>query len=329
MTSAHVKIEDLRVAYPGPNGPIDLVHGVSLELHPGETLALVGESGAGKSLTARTLLDLLPAPTFVRSGVVNVSGHDMVKAPESTLCRLRGSVVSFVPQDPMIALNPVRRIGTIFKEITARHPCAHDGGPTKQIADALTEVGLRNSVLECYPHQLSGGMKQRVLIALALVTQPRVIVADEPTTALDATVQAQILDLLARRVAGRVSLLLITHDLGVAATVCSRIAIMYNGRIVEAGPTRDLLRNPRHPYTRGLLAAAPNFSEGGGGLIPIPGRPPRPGEKLAGCAFAPRCARADKKCQEMPHLETADKSVACWHPYSNMESQDSQGVRDP
>ena len=313
-TVGGVDVEDLHIAYPTAVGKTSVVRGVSFAVAAGQTLAIVGESGAGKSLTARSLLGLLPAPTYVAAGAVNVAGTDVVQADPRAMRRLRGGLVGFIPQDPMSALNPVRRIGVIFHEVLSRHSQLSGKLRHEHISNVLTGVGLTHDVLSCYPHELSGGMKQRILIALALVTEPSVIVADEPTTALDATVQAQILELLSDRIAGRVALILITHDLGVAATVCERIAIMYAGRIVETGSTRSLLERPRHPYTRGLLAAAPDFSEGAG-LIPIPGSPPRPTQIPTGCAFAPRCSRPDELCQTMPELDAADRGVACWHPF--------------
>ena len=323
--SEGAKIEDLRIAYPITDGRVEVVRGVSLGVGPGETLALVGESGAGKSLTARSLLGLLPHPTFVSAGSISVAGIDVLDASESTLGTLRGGIVGFIPQDPMSALNPARQIGAVFNEVLSRHSGQLSAKRQQHIADILSEVGLRRSVLDFYPHQLSGGMRQRVLIALALLSQPSLIVADEPTPALDATVQAQILDLLARHIAGRVSLILITHDLGVAATVCERIAIMYAGRIVETGPTRSLLQDPQHPYTRGLLEAAPDLSTRGAGLVPIPGHPPRPGQIPPGCAFAPCCNHAGERCRTMPELEAGEHSVACWYPNGRLHTEGETG----
>ena len=312
--SAGVSVANLCISHRTTNGRVDLVRDVSLDVRPGDTLALVGESGAGKSLTARSLLGLLPGPTYVSGGSLRVNGIDVRAASKKQLQKLRGGVVGFVPQDPMSALNPVRRIGSVFDEVLARHPRLAKDRPRERIATALAEVGLRETLLDRYPHQLSGGMKQRILIALALVAEPSVVVADEPTTALDATVQAQILDLLSHRIAGRVSLILITHDLGVAASVCKRIAIMYCGRVVETGPTGRLLEKQRHPYTRGLLAAAPDFCTDGSGMVPIPGRPPRPSQIPDGCAFAPRCDHSTEHCGELPQLAGGAHSVACWHP---------------
>lgn len=310
-----IAVDDLHIAMRRQHASVPLVRGVSFRVNVGETLALVGESGAGKSLTARSLLGVLPAATYVSSGSIRVNGVDVVRADDATLRRIRGGVISFIPQDPMSSLNPVRKIGKIFKEVLARHrrPGSNGGsGDRERIVRVLSGVGLDRSVLERYPHQLSGGMKQRVLIALALLTEPTVIVADEPTTALDATVQAEILDLLARHVAANVALIMITHDLGVAATVCKDIAVMYCGQIVERGPINAILERPRHPYTRGLLAAAPDFDSSRPSLVPIRGNPPTPGDLPRGCSFAPRCDLAGAQCLDAPTLSGDAHAVACW-----------------
>lgn len=318
-TGSAVQVSSLRVSHPGSNGQIDIVRGLSFSVDYGQTLALVGESGAGKSLTARALLGLLPAPIRVTDGLIRVGDVEVTGVGEHSLRAMRGSTIGLVPQDPMSALNPVRKIGSIFHEVVGRH----SGLPRRQrrgpITAILREVGLSPNVLGRYPHQLSGGMRQRVLIGLALVNEPQVIVADEPTTALDTTVQAQILALLQQRVAGRVALILITHDLGVAAAVCDRIAVMYAGRIVETGLTRDLLERPRHPYTAGLLAAAPDFSPGQPGLVSIPGSPPPAGRLPQGCAFRPRCPRSTDRCTQLPELAGNEHQAACWNPLGEEE----------
>lgn len=316
--NAGVEVDDLHVSYRKAGRDIEIVRGVSFKVDVGQRLALVGESGTGKSLTARSLLGLLQPPTFVSRGRIRVGGIDVVGASDAQQRRIRGGIASFVPQDPMSALNPVRRIGRVFEEILARHrrdtPRAQRNA---QVAHVLERVGLPHGVLERFPHQLSGGMKQRVLIAMALVTEPAVIVADEPTTALDATVQAEILDMLAGQLAGKIALILITHDLGVAASVCQQIAIMYGGTIVECGSTATILEAPQHPYTRGLLRAAPDFDPARPSLVPIPGAPPIPGAFPPGCGFAPRCDRADARCGQRPELQGAVQQVACWHPVQN------------
>ena len=308
-----VEVDGLHVSFRRRQEVIDIVRGVSFSVAVGERLALVGESGTGKSLTARSLLGILPPPTYVSAGAIRINGTDIAGADDATLRRIRGGVVGFIPQDPMSALNPVRRIGRLFEEVLARH-CADVSRAERRerVAATLAGVGLQQAVLERYPHQLSGGMKQRVLIAMALVTEPTVIVADEPTTALDATVQAEILEMLSGQLAEKVALIMITHDLGVAATVCQKIAIMYGGQIVERGPIREILDAPRHPYTRGLLAAAPDFDPERPSLVPIPGAPPLPGAFPSGCAFGPRCARVADVCEKPPIMNGSGHEVACW-----------------
>jgi len=307
-----VRVRDLVIGYERADQAVEIVRGISFDVPAGKTLAIVGESGTGKSLTARSLLGLLPPPVRILSGSVTIDGLDITQASEVRLRQVRGKHISLVPQDPMSALNPVRRIGSIFSEVLKRHTTLRGGQLLARVSRVLAEVGLQISVLDRYPHQLSGGMKQRILIALALVTEPSVVVADEPTTALDATVQAEILDLLIRHVAGRAALVLITHDLGVAATVCERIAVMYSGQIVEEGPMRELLEFAQHPYTQGLLAAAPDFDSTSESLVPIPGAPPQPNARPEGCSFRPRCNQALPACLSTPALAGGDHRVACW-----------------
>jgi oligopeptide/dipeptide ABC transporter ATP-binding protein len=311
-------VEDLRIEFPLPDGRrAAVVDGVSLSVETGHVLGLVGESGSGKSMIALAALGLVPAPGRVTAGRVVVAGRDLARLSERELRAVRGREVGIVFQDPMTGLNPVRRVGSLLVESLRRHSGIGEAEARARALDALKAVGIpaAESRLDAYPHQLSGGLRQRVTIALALVNRPRVILADEPTTALDATIQAQILDLLRARVADAAAVL-ITHDLGVAATICDRIAVIYAGRIVETGPAARVLSRPRHPYTAGLLAAAPRFDFARRPLVPIPGQPPRPGVLPAGCAFAPRCPRAAERCRtDRPPPPSADGStVACWFP---------------
>lgn len=313
-TALAVSVRDLWISAPTANGWVDLVRGVDLSVPYGGTLALVGESGAGKSITARSLLGMTPPPTVMTHGTVQVGDLDVTTADDRALHMLRGGTIGLVPQDPTSALNPVRTIGSLFDEVVRRHQRHGRAARRRLIGAALDDVGLRHDVLARYPHQLSGGMRQRALIGMALVNDPSVIVADEPTTALDATVQAQILELLASHVAGRVALVLITHDLGVAATLCDEVNVMYAGRVVEQGATADVCNRPRHPYTAGLLAAAPDPATGGVGMVPIPGAPPAPADVAPGCAFKTRCPRRTEQCDRMPELDDGAQRVACWHP---------------
>lgn len=314
-TEMPVEAQGLSVAYPGPFGPVTVLHGIDLALAVGERLGLVGESGSGKSTVALALAALLPPGARVTAERLAVAGEDPRALPAKALKRYRGGSVGMVFQDPMTSLNPVRTVGSILMESVRRHTgCDAQAARAKALA-ALTAVGIPapEARLAAYPHQLSGGLRQRCVIALALVNDPRVIVADEPTTALDATTQAQILDLLRQRSEGR-ALILITHNLGAAADLTDRIAVMYAGRVVETGPTAAVLAAPRHPYTAGLLAAVPRLGLGRVPPKPIPGAPPRPDELDGGCPFAPRCDRRTARCGEMPPLSGHGHAAACWHP---------------
>jgi len=303
-------IADLAVAF----GAARVVDGVSLSVRQGSVLGLVGESGSGKSMIALACLGLVPRPGRV-SGTIRVAGRDIVGLSERDLRSLRGREIGIVFQDPMTSLNPVRRIGALMAETIRRHQGLPEREALALAEVALAEVGIPSPAarLRAYAHELSGGLRQRVMIAMALVNRPRIILADEPTTALDATIQAQILDLLRARVADAAAVL-ITHDLGVAASLCDRIAVIYSGRIVETGATADILTAPRHPYTAGLLRAVPRFDPARPRLVPIPGLPPAPDARPPGCAFAPRCPRRVARCEaERPAL--AD-GLACWNPVS-------------
>lgn len=317
-----LQVEGLRVGFPGRGGapgPV-VLDGVDLTIRQGEILGLVGESGSGKSMLALAVMGLLPAPGRVLAGAIRLEGRDLSALSERAWQRLRGAQLGMVFQDPMTGLNPVRSIGAALTESIRRHRRVSRAEATRIAEAALRAVGIpaARDRLAAYPHQLSGGLRQRVMIALALVNRPRVIIADEPTTALDATIQAQILDLLRDRLheAEGAGGLLITHDLGVAAEVCDRIAVIYHGRIVETGATRAVLAAPRHPYTAGLLAAVPRFDGRGRRLVPIPGQPPGPVAERVGCSFRPRCPRAGDACALAPALVPLGpgRAVACHHP---------------
>jgi peptide/nickel transport system ATP-binding protein len=283
------------VTFPSPGGDVHALRGATLTVEPGQIVGLVGESGSGKSvlgLAALGLLPRLPQPRI--AGSVALDGQDMLAASEDERRARRGSYITAVFQDPMGSLNPSMRIGAQVAE------AAPDAAPG-EIVELLAQTGIPRpeAKLRCYPHELSGGLRQRVMIAIALARNPRLVVADEPTTALDVTVQARVLELLARSAAERGSaLLFITHDLGVAAHLCERIAVAYAGRIVEVGSASQVLFRPRHPYTVGLLASRPRLDGtiAGGGLPTLPGQPPDPRCPVPGCAFAPRCPVADEHC---------------------------------
>jgi peptide/nickel transport system permease protein len=315
-----VELTEMTVSFPSGRGKgagVPVVRGVSLRLRRGETLGLVGESGSGKTMLGLGLLRLVPEPGEV-TGSVRIAGREILDASQRQLRSVRGAQVAMVFQDPMTALNPVRTIGSLLIESIRRHQGLSAAAARELAVQALRQVGVpaAEERMRAYPHTLSGGLRQRAMIALALVNSPVVLVADEPTTALDATIQAQLLDLLRERADQRSrAIILITHDLGVAAEVCDRIAVLYAGRIVEIGPTPSLLSTPRHPYTQGLLAARPRLAAGGDRvpLHAIPGQPPAPDAGLTGCWFAPRCPLVVPEClSDEPMLRpVGDVEVAC------------------
>jgi len=291
-------VADLSVEIPTPRGVVRAVRHVSIEVRPGETFALVGESGSGKTMTCRAILRLVPAPGRITGGSVIYGGDDLVTLPESAIDRIRGTGISMIFQDPMTALHPMLTVEQQICETWGR------GLPRQQARERATEllrqVGLADAQrrLRDYPHQLSGGQRQRVMIAIALARGPDLLIADEPTTALDVTIQAQILRLL-KDLQQRLgmALLLVTHDLGVVADIADRVAVMYGGQVVESGPAASLLRAPRHPYTVGLLRSMPPISATRQPLEPIEGMPPDLAALPAGCPFAPRCQWATDDCR--------------------------------
>ena len=318
-----LSVDELVVEFPRPGQPTDFraVNSVSFDLRQGETLGLVGESGSGKSMTALSLLGIVPAPGKIIEGSISLRDRRIDNLPVSQLRRVRGNDIGMVFQDPMTGLNPVRNVGSQLIESVMRHQQVSKNEATELAFQALDDVGIPSprERLEGYPHELSGGLRQRVMIALALINHPEVIIADEATTALDATIQAQILDLFRERLASA-TMILITHDMGVAAEICDRIMVMYAGRIVETGTIEEVLSNPRHPYTVGLLAAVPKFDIRRPKLVPIPGIPPTAEDIVRGCPFAPRCRFAEANCDQRPPLDYAEgRMVACWHPRSASE----------
>jgi len=314
-----LEVENLSVRFPGRDGEVDVLSGVSLAVGAGEALGIVGESGCGKSLTALAIMGLLP-PSARAAGRVDFAQQPLLGLPESGRRSLRGDRMAMVFQDPMSALNPHLRIGTQMAEVLQQHRGQSRAAALAESARLLDAVQLSAAAqrLRQYPHELSGGQRQRVLIAMALLCRPQLLIADEPTTALDVTVQAQLLRLLSalRREFG-LALLLISHDLGVIAELCERTLVMYAGRVVEQADTAELLRRPRHPYTEGLLASRPQRSaHGAEPLRAIPGQPPRPGQAGRGCPFEPRCARRQSVCAEQDPalLSTQGRSLACHFP---------------
>tara|TARA_R110002124_G_scaffold114535_20_gene269433 strand:- start:44535 stop:46586 length:2052 start_codon:yes stop_codon:yes gene_type:complete len=319
-TAAHplLEVTHLSTTFDSGNISVKAVTDVSFDLYPGRVLGIVGESGSGKSVTARSVMRMLRAPGRVREGRVLLDGQDLLALPERQMRAIRGKKIAMVFQDPQAALNPVMRVGDQIAETLLVHGMAP--ADARQRAGALlAQVGIPDveRTINQFPHEFSGGMRQRVVIAIALANNPSLLIADEPTTALDVTIQAQILRLLAqlRRELG-ISIIMITHDMGVVAELCDDMVVMYGGRVVEKGPVRDVFANPRHPYTAALLKAVPRLdTTGENPLIAIPGAPPVPLRLPSGCAFHPRCSHAIAKCHaETPPLFPMgpDRESACW-----------------
>ena len=315
MTSVEplLAIRDLSVGLRTRSGVTPLVRGVSLEVRPGERVGLVGESGSGKSLTLLAAMGLLASPVVVTGGSVKLSGTELVGASDRVLRGFRGSQVAMIYQDPMTSLDPVQRVGAQIAEGLRAHGASRRLAAERTLA-ALAEVQLPDParLARAYPHELSGGMRQRVMIAAALAGDPQLLLADEPTTALDVTIQRQILALVAGlQQARHLAVLWVTHDLGVAAQFVQRLAVMYAGRIVEVGPTAATFAEPQHPYTAALLRAVPSTTGERTALGQIPGSPPDPARLPPGCSFAPRCGQARESCLVAdPVLEARAPQVA-------------------
>ncbi len=311
-------VEDLVVEIPTRRGLLRPVDGVSFELNAGEILGVVGESGAGKSITGAAIIGLLERPARIASGSVRLAGKRIDNLTGDDLRRVRGGEIGTVFQDPSTSLNPLQRIGDQLAETARQHLDISRAESRDRALLALQEVGIPAAAerLDAYPHEFSGGMRQRVVIALALIGEPVLVIADEPTTALDVSVQAQVLTLLKRLCLERgTGVMMITHDMGVIAETTDRVAVMYAGRVAEIGPTPSVLVNAAHPYTRGLMASTPNpASDVAEGLVQIPGAMPGLLSIPAGCAFHPRCDRAVPDCkQKRPPRETInDSDVWCW-----------------
>ncbi|AIM17837.1 ABC transporter ATP-binding protein [Neobacillus sp.] len=314
-----LQVKDLHVSFTTYGGVVQAVRGVSFDLHRGETLAIVGESGCGKSVTSQSIMRLIPEPPGkIKSGQILLKGIDLIQLKEPELRKIRGANISMIFQDPMTALNPTITIGEQIMEGILQHENISREQAKKAALEMLHLVGIPNPEirLKQYPHQFSGGMRQRIVIAMALVCQPDVLIADEPTTALDVTIQAQILELFRdiQKKTG-VSIILITHDLGVVAQVADRIAVMYAGRIVEIGTRREIFYQQQHPYTKGLLQSVPRLDAEGAELVPIPGTPPDLFSPPKGCAFAARCPYAMEVCERVYPFETSlshHHYVNCW-----------------
>ncbi|MFZ5791730.1 MAG: ABC transporter ATP-binding protein [Pseudomonadota bacterium] len=316
-----LSVEGLTVAFRGEGAAARVVDAVSFAIGPGEAVGLVGESGCGKSVTAMSVMRLLPTPpAAIEAGHIRFDGRDLLALSEAEMRGLRGDRLAMIFQEPMTSLNPTFTVGYQIAEVLMLHRGLGERAARTEAARLLTQVGIGAAErrLGQYPHQLSGGLRQRVMIAMAIACHPKLLIADEPTTALDVTIQAQILDLLRRlRTQVGMALLLITHDLGVVAELCDRVLVMYAGRIVEEAPAIALFEGPRHPYTAGLLASRPRLGETAKRLPTIPGSVPPPARRGAACNFADRCPRALARCRaEAPALVPVapGHSTACFNP---------------
>jgi len=317
--STILKVDDLRVSFATEDGVVQAVGGVSFELRAGEVLAIVGESGSGKSVTAQTITGLTRAPNARITGSVTYRGRELNGLDDDQLRDVRGEQIAMVFQDPMSSLNPVYRVGDQITEMIRAHRDVSKHEATARAVELLRSVGIPNPErrVRHYPHEFSGGMRQRVMIAMALALEPDVLIADEPTTALDVTVQAQILRLIDQLNRDRdLAVILITHDLGVVAEVADRVVVMYAGQIVEDATLDEIFYDPQHPYTWGLLGSLMRLDQSRSArLAQIPGQPPSLLAPPAGCRFAPRCAHAFDKCDELPTLQarvSGNHLDRCW-----------------
>ena len=331
--SANVlEVSDLHVEISTRRGVVRAVDGVSLEVPRGEAVGLVGESGSGKSMTLRAILGVLPPEAKITAGQIRLDGVDLVPLPGSALNRIRGPKLSMIFQEPMSALNPVMRVGWQIAEGPRVHMGYSRSKAAERAVELMRRVGIPDAErrFKAYPHEFSGGMRQRVMIAIALSCDPEIILCDEPTTALDVTIQDQILRLLARlcRDSG-VSLIFVTHDLPVVAQLCQQVAVMYAGELVERGAVHDVLLDPRHPYTLGLVRSAPDVEHVRDSLVPIPGSPPSLVHPPSGCRFHPRCPFVEEDCRVQPtplRQLPGGRSTACLHYERVVESVEAERI---
>jgi peptide/nickel transport system ATP-binding protein len=316
MTSV-LSVRNLKVEFPTRRGVLTAIDDVSFDIAPGEVLGVVGESGAGKSITGTAVIGLIEPPGRIAGGEVWLRGTRIDNLPPDEMRKIRGKRIGMVFQDPLTSLNPLYRIGEQLIETITTHTNLSNHAARDKALSLLNEVGIPapEMRIDAYPHQFSGGMRQRVVLALALAAEPELVIADEPTTALDVSVQAQIIALLKRLCAQHgAAVMLITHDMGVIAETADRVAVMYAGRIAEIGPVRDVIKQPLHPYTKGLMGSIPSLTGESDRLVQIPGSMPRLTAIPSGCAFHPRCPRAFTPCSTFrPELQTEQSSqVACW-----------------
>ena len=313
-----LSVQDLAVEYAGTGGRVRAVDGVTFSLEKGSTLGIVGESGCGKSTLGFSILRIVPPPGRIVSGHIDLDGVDLLQQPEKAMRRVRGSQVSMVFQDPMTSLDPLMRIRDHFLELFRTHePTITKEDAVSRTTKMLDSLGIGADRIDDYPHQFSGGMRQRVMIGLALALEPKLIIADEPTTALDVIVESQVLELLKQlKQKYGLTLILITHNIGIVAEMTDTIAVMYAGQVVEVGPTVDIFENPLHPYTKGLLESAPNVLHPERSMRPIPGTPPDLLDPPSGCRFHPRCPKAFEPCPiREPMLVARNNRLVSCHLY--------------
>jgi peptide/nickel transport system ATP-binding protein len=314
-----LKVEDLEVQYTSGGSIIHAVNGVSFELEQGTTIGLVGETGAGKTSIAKAILRVLPnPPAKITGGKIFLNGENILETPEEKMLEIRGNKISMIFQDPMTALNPTMTVGDQIAEVIKLHNDISKKEAEERAIEMLKMVGITEERYSEFPFQFSGGMKQRVVIAMALACRPQLLLADEPTTALDVTIQAQVLEMITDlKNELNTSMILITHDLGIVAEMCDKVAVVYAGKIIESGSKEDIFDHPSHPYTLGLFHSLPGFAVGESRLHPIPGLPPDPSNLPAGCSFCPRCSRATAECSssEISNQElTPGHFCRCLHP---------------
>jgi peptide/nickel transport system ATP-binding protein len=312
-----LNVKELEIGIVTHEGHINIVNKISFTLEKGKTLGIVGESGCGKSITSLAIMGLLPSSVSYRGGAIKLKGKELTSLSKKEWRKIRGKDIAMIFQEPMTSLNPIYTIGYQIVELILNHKKISKREAYEQALKMLKLVGIPRAeeVIHEYPHQLSGGMRQRVMIAMALSCNPEILIADEPTTALDVTIQAQILELMKslQQQLG-MSIILITHDLGVVAEMCDRVVVMYAGEIVEESDVVELFENPKHPYTKGLLSSLPDLEEEKEYLLSIPGTVPSPHDMPKGCRFAPRCSFAYEKCLESPPMIKVNEksSCKCW-----------------
>ena len=331
MTAPLLEVRHLRVEFPTRRGTLLALDDISFDIAPGEVLGVVGESGAGKSLTGAAIIGLLEPPGRIASGEILLEGQRIDNLPYEQMRAIRGRKIGAIFQDPLTSLNPLYTIGRQLTETILTHLPVSAEEARQRAIGLLQDTGIpaAEQRIDQYPHQFSGGMRQRVVIALALAAQPQLIVADEPTTALDVSIQAQIIALLKRLCKEQgAAVMLVTHDMGVIAETCDRVAVMYAGRIAEMGPVHDVIHAPAHPYTAGLMGSIPAMDEDRERLLQIDGAMPRLNAIPRGCAFNPRCGKATERCrQERPELQVAGATrAACWWPGTSANVPQAEGA---